>query len=87
MLKYVTPPGGAPPPQILKCPISLVITNVFIRNFQELFSQLINTELVKKKMKYVTPPGGAPPPKFLNALYLWSLLTYLYETFRNCAPN
>ena len=72
MFKYVTPPGGAPPPQILKCPISLVITNGYIRNFQKLFSQLTNKDLAKRMLKYVTPSWGSPAPIVLiYALYLW----------------
>ena len=62
-------------PRIIKCPISLVITDGYLQNFHELFSQLTSTELKKQMLKYVTPPGVAlpPPPIVINALYLWQL--------------
>ena len=45
-------------PRIIKCPISLVITEGYLQNFYELFSQLTNTELRKQVLKYVTPLLG-----------------------------
>ena len=72
---------GDPCPRILKCPISLVITDGSLRNFRELFSHITNKELARKMSKYVTPPGGVLPPHIYKCLIS---LAFMNGSLRNC---